>query len=157
MYQYIKLMGTGVPIGVSLYDNCAKALSADGKDQPAGMTAKQWVISNVGHIKARISSKEAKQRRALSGVAEDAFLFSFEWRRTRMVAIKKYGNRCQCCGASPETGAVIHVDHIKPRRYFPELALDVDNLQILCQDCNHGKGSWDMTDWRNQPATAGIS
>lgn len=80
--------------------------------------------------------------------ASDAFLESFEWRAARMLAIKRYGPVCQCCGASPKTGAVINVDHIKPRRLFPELALDQDNLQILCHDCNHGKGSWDQTDWR---------
>lgn len=26
--------------------------------------------------------------------------------------------------------------------------LGIANLQVLCNDCNHGKGFWDMTDWR---------
>jgi 5-methylcytosine-specific restriction endonuclease McrA len=65
-----------------------------------------------------------------------------------MLALKQHGARCQCCGASPATGAVMNVDHIKPRRIYPELALEVTNLQVLCGDCNHGKGNWDMTDWR---------
>ncbi len=77
-----------------------------------------------------------------------AFLRSYEWRRVRMAAIKKYGAKCMCCGASPASGAVIQVDHIKPRRLYPQLALDLDNLQILCAECNHGKGNWDMTNWR---------
>lgn len=85
--------------------------------------------------------------------ASDAFLMSYEWRRVRMLAIKQYGNRCQCCGSSPQTGATINVDHIKPRKLFPALALSLDNLQILCHECNHGKGNWDMTDWREQPLT----
>lgn len=76
------------------------------------------------------------------------FLSSFEWRRLRMIAIKRYGARCQCCGATPDHGARIHVDHIKPRKAFPHLALDIENLQILCEECNHGKGNWDMSDWR---------
>lgn len=42
------------------------------------------------------------------------------------------------------------LDHIKPRRLFPELALVVENLQVLCGDCNEGKGNWDMTDARGQ-------
>lgn len=88
-------------------------------------------------------------------VVSDDFLRTFEWRRVRMVALKKYGPVCQCCGDTPANGAVMNVDHIKPRRLFPHLALDVDNLQILCGPCNHGKGSWDMTDWReSQPAKA---
>ena len=65
-----------------------------------------------------------------------------------MEAIKKYGTRCMCCGASPKDGVVINVDHIKPRKTHPELSLDMDNLQILCDACNHGKGNWDTTDWR---------
>lgn len=80
----------------------------------------------------------------------DEFLQSYEWRRVRMVALKKYGPKCQCCGATPADGAVMNVDHIKPRKLFPQLALDVNNLQVLCHECNHGKGNWDMTDWRDQ-------
>jgi hypothetical protein len=76
------------------------------------------------------------------------FLSSYEWRRVRMEALKKYGPVCQCCGASPSTGAVMNVDHIKPRKLFHQLALDVSNLQILCHECNHGKGNWDTTEWR---------
>jgi len=82
----------------------------------------------------------------------DAFLSSFAWRATRMMALKKHGAICQCCGASAKTGAVIHVDHIKPRQERPDLALDVDNLQVLCHECNGGKGNWDQTDWRFIPA-----
>lgn len=78
----------------------------------------------------------------------DPFLDSYEWRSLRMRVIKKFGRRCQCCGATPEDGIKIHVDHIKPRKTHPELALAEDNLQVLCEDCNHGKGNWDSTDWR---------
>lgn len=77
-----------------------------------------------------------------------AFLQSYEWRRVRMVVLKRDGRRCVCCGATPETGAVMNVDHIKPRKTHPELALDESNLQVLCGECNHGKGNWDTTDWR---------
>ena len=42
----------------------------------------------------------------------------------------------------------MNVDHIKPRKKFPELALVEDNLQVLCGACNHGKGNWDQTNWR---------
>jgi HNH endonuclease len=78
----------------------------------------------------------------------DAFLQSYEWRTMRMRILKRDGAVCACCGASRATGAVLHVDHIKSRRIFPQLALDPANLQVLCHECNHGKGNWDMTDWR---------
>ena len=78
------------------------------------------------------------------------FLQSKAWKRLRLEAFKAYGNKCQCCGASPSSGASLNVDHIKPRRLYPELALDLKNLQILCGDCNEGKGNWDMSDWREK-------
>lgn len=80
--------------------------------------------------------------------AAAGFYSSEEWIALRYKALARHGNRCQCCGASPSTGAVIHVDHIKPRSKFPELALDLDNLQILCRNCNVGKSNKDATDWR---------
>lgn len=76
------------------------------------------------------------------------FYFSDEWRRLRYKALSLHGNSCQCCGASPKTGAVIHVDHIKPRSKFPDLELELTNLQILCEACNLGKLNIDQTDWR---------
>jgi 5-methylcytosine-specific restriction endonuclease McrA len=96
-------------------------------------------------------SQEFKQSK-VRGIhtASDAFLMTYEWRKVRMEALKKYGSRCQCCGATPAHGAVMNVDHIKPRKLFPHLALDLNNLQVLCHDCNHGKGNWDMTDWRER-------
>lgn len=97
------------------------------------------------------STRPVKRRRADPGtdVTSDAFLSTYAWRKLRMEALKKYGPRCQCCGATPANGAVINVDHIKPRKKWPSLALDLNNLQILCHDCNHGKGNWDETDWRS--------
>lgn len=87
--------------------------------------------------------------RSPRAVASDDFLRTGEWRRLRMVVIAKRGARCECCGASPRDGkTVINIDHIKPRKLFPELVLDESNLQVLCDACNHGKGNWDQTDWR---------
>lgn len=71
-----------------------------------------------------------------------------EWQRLRYSAIEKYGNKCNACGRSPKDGVIIHVDHIKPRSISPELALDIDNLQILCEQCNLGKSNKFDTDWR---------
>jgi 5-methylcytosine-specific restriction endonuclease McrA len=34
-----------------------------------------------------------------------------------------------------------HIDHIKPIKHHPTLAIDINNLQILCADCNLNKGS----------------
>ena len=78
------------------------------------------------------------------------FYETWAWKDIRYQAIKKHGRRCMNCGQSPskDNKVVIHVDHIKPVRKYPELALSIDNLQILCEDCNQGKGFWDETDFR---------
>lgn len=73
-----------------------------------------------------------------------------EWRELRYKVLIKYKATCMCCGRCSKThGIVLHVDHVKPRSKFPELSLDIDNLQILCADCNLGKSNKDTTDWRS--------
>ena len=81
-------------------------------------------------------------------INSNAFLSTHQWKRTRMKALTLYGNTCECCGASPNTGAMICVDHIKPRSLYPHLALDINNLQILCEECNSGKGNAFAVCWR---------
>ena len=78
----------------------------------------------------------------------DAFFESEAWLRLRYQAIKANGGRCQACGERPSQDNPIQVDHIKARSRYPELALVLSNLQVLCKRCNHGKGAWDSTDWR---------
>ena len=74
-----------------------------------------------------------------------------EWRQLRYKALKRAGGRCECCGATPATsGEPLHVDHIKPKSIYPKLALELGNLQVLCADCNIGKGNWDETNWREK-------
>lgn len=81
-------------------------------------------------------------------VKDDAFFSSREWKEVRYFALQRAGGACQCCGAKASDGIQLHADHIKPRYKFPHLALDPDNIQCLCGDCNIGKGAWDSTDWR---------
>lgn len=94
--------------------------------------------------------KPSKKTGGLVLKSSDVFLKTMEWRKLRMQALIKYGPKCMCCGATPATGAVMNVDHIKPRKTHPELALDINNLQILCGTCNAGKSNWDTTDWRGE-------
>ena len=81
-------------------------------------------------------------------VSNETFFASREWFEARYQVLKRYGSRCQCCGALAADGTRMHVDHIKPRSKFPELQLELSNLQVLCEECNLGKGAWDETDWR---------
>lgn len=75
-----------------------------------------------------------------------------------MEVVKEHGKRCMCCGATPEhldmcgNPVRIVVDHIKPIHHYWPWRLRKDNLQVLCDECNQGKGAWDETDHRPSKA-----
>ena len=95
--------------------------------------------SPAGH-KVKLSGKRKQSSKE--------FYKSDAWRDLRYRALKLHGRQCQCCGAKPPK-VVLHVDHIKPRSRFPELELDINNLQVLCEDCNLGKSNKDCIDYRS--------
>lgn len=100
----------------------------------------------VKHIAKQNNKKKKKQTRFTGD-----FYKSEEWRKLRYRVIQKYGAKCMLCGRShSEHGVVIHVDHIKPRSKHPELDLNFDNLQVLCEDCNIGKSNNDENDYRQE-------
>lgn len=70
------------------------------------------------------------------------------WRELRYIALSNSEGMCNLCGASAHDGAILHVDHIIPRSVRPDLQEDLDNLQVLCADCNVGKSNYDSEDWR---------
>jgi len=119
--------------------------------KPKKTTAKKWVVryATTGYLNgcsrgAKVRQKKRKRDTEPDYVNSNEFLMSWEWRKLRYKVIKKFGAVCMCCRSTDK----IHVDHIKPRRKYPELALDFNNLQVLCEICNMGKSAWDETDWR---------
>lgn len=92
-------------------------------------------------LKTRIE----KQSDVLQKKYGDSFYVSREWLKLKYKVLKTYGKECMCCG---RTEGQLHVDHIKPRSKYPHLQMDFDNLQVLCRDCNFGKGNHDETDFR---------
>jgi hypothetical protein len=100
----------------------------------------------------RVSAVNA---RGISENMIDEFYKSYEWRRIRYDVLQKNDGRCELCGRSKHDGIVLNVDHIKPLRLHWELRLSRGNLQILCNECNHGKGNRDKTDWRPRASALG--
>lgn len=56
--------------------------------------------------------------------------------------------KCGFIPAGKKNGA--NVDHIKPRKTHPWLALVFDNLQVLCSRCNKLKANNHCTDYRSR-------
>lgn len=115
------------------------------------MSQKEYVrrLKNKAKKAARLRSFEGKSVNEIAAQLSStgqAFLQSPEWKALRLSVIAKYGGKCMCCGATPKRG--INVDHIKCRRDFPQLALEEDNLQVLCSTCNKRKGNKHSTDYR---------
>jgi len=76
------------------------------------------------------------------------FYASRAWKEVRYFVLRRDGAICACCGARASDGVCMWVDHIKPRSVYPELQLDPENMQVLCDDCNQGKSNYYDDDWR---------
>ena len=121
--------------------------------QPHGNSKKRKKKHNKSYWMNRAWRAEAELERTERQVKKQAgpsFYESDSWRLLRYQALKRHGAKCQLCGATKQDGAILQVDHIKPRSKYPNLALSLDNLQVLCRPCNLGKGAWDESDWRTK-------
>ena len=137
---------------------CALTRHLNGLGHKLPMPARMGVLVRLyAQIRGEVAPVlRAHHREYLRAVFHDLnpntdapkFYASLEWKQVRYEVLRKSDGRCCCCGASSKDGARLHVDHIMPRSKFPKLALDPANLQVLCEDCNFGKGAHDTTDWR---------
>jgi Homing endonuclease associated repeat/HNH endonuclease len=62
------------------------------------------------------------------------------WRQ-RAIVLMRDSAKCRLCAASPQSGARLHVDHIVPWSRGGETV--IENLQVLCEQCNIGKSNID--------------
>lgn len=153
VFDHLKKVGfefEGFPLPAQLVETfCQHHV---GGPRPDGIGTRQALIwaaehflglphkyGGVAHHKKRVAKAYAREA--------DVFLRSDGWYALRQIALQKYGRRCMRCRID-HRHAVITVDHIKPRKDYPELALELSNLQILCRTCNAAKGNRDDTDWR---------
>lgn len=112
----------------------------------SGKTRKERVYKYKGNVPIAKNIKRHKKKKNKKVVKVDScFYETREWQELRYRVLKKYSRKCMVCF---RTNLELHVDHIKPISRYPELALDEANLQVLCRDCNLGKGNKDEIDWR---------
>ena len=65
------------------------------------------------------------------------FYQSKEWKALRLQALRRDGYRCVMCGEDINGKGLSRVDHIKPVRDYPSLALSLGNLRCLCAPCDN--------------------
>ena len=75
------------------------------------------------------------------------FYESDDWIELKKSVYSIYKPICMKCNAS---NSETHVDHIFPRSKFPELELDLNNMQVLCRSCNIKKGNSNNIDYRTE-------
>jgi len=160
--KWRKLTGARTTKGIKLQRKLNDVISLMGHEIPWDKTEKvilansltrgpqPKIVSKVSDCAPVHSKKSIKSgsRKAKS----NAFYASWEWKQVRYESLQIHGRQCMCCGWSPSPGSKgkLCVDHIKPRSKFPELALEVSNTQVLCNDCNMGKSNIYEDDFRSE-------
>ena len=116
---------------------------------------KDWLkdyIPTPKYIKVQIPITDISPTSIPIPSAEDVkktFYQSHAWRTIRVDIIEEQEGKCQMCGRSfKEHGIAITVDHIIPLSIDWSRRLDKTNLQLLCEDCNKGKGNRYSTTWK---------
>ena len=113
------------------------------------------VAETVAVIDAVQRARAQKAERLREQKAK-SFYNSLAWRKVRYQFLRTQPRplRCAVCGRSTADGVTLCVDHVKSVKRYPELRLNLSNLQLLCGPCNTGKGSEWTDDWRAGATTA---
>ena len=77
-----------------------------------------------------------------------SFYYSEEWKKLKTIAFNIYGFKCMLCGSEDDPA----IDHIRSRKEHPDLELSIDNVQILCRECNRIKSNKHSKDYRSKEA-----
>ena len=111
-----------------------------------GLAPKQKGWKKNRRVPSKITPNGMAELLGEEFVKSHAFYLCKEWKALRYTVLNESDGRCECCGASKKDGAVLHVDHIYPRSKYWRLALNKENLQVLCDLCNTGKSNNDTRD-----------
>jgi len=65
-------------------------------------------------------------------VLPENFYNSLEWAKTRIKILRRDNFRCKYCGKLAN-----HVDHLNSAKYYPQIALDPNNLISSCESCHN--------------------
>lgn len=93
-------------------------------------------------IKLKIIELAEDRKRKIEEAEQ--FYSSPEWEMIRRQVIKQKGKVCAEWSQRIRKNSDITVDHIKPRSKYPELALELENLRVLCRSCNSQKGNREL-------------
>lgn len=90
-------------------------------------------------IKTLGGKKESKRPSNQRWSTHDNFYSSTAWRKVRDIKLRQ-NPLCEECKEKGIIKEAHSVDHNRPRKWWPELSLVIDNLKSLCQS-HHAKKS----------------
>ena len=106
---------------------------------------------NISQSKARFKSLFNVVSNVYASATKEKFDYQTdEYRMLRHMVFLRDGERCAKCGAKSAKNNWLEIDHIKPVSKYSDLTLDIDNLQVLCRNCNRLKSNIDETDYRRK-------
>lgn len=108
---------------------------------PAVIAAIIFTIIRLKRVKSRTNQLALERKEHIDETRQ--FYSSPEWNLIRKQVIKEKGRICSECGVYMKNSNDVTVDHIRPRSKYPDLALDKQNLRVLCRSCNSSKGDRD--------------
>ena len=108
-----------------------KSVCADAfQERYVGLAWKAWPPPHI-RVEQDMQRKQA-----------DPFYLSKAWRTVRAEALRRDHGMCVRCmerfmngGEKPRLAVMVH--HKKSRKEYPELELDLDNLESLCDICHN--------------------
>lgn len=80
-----------------------------------------------------LKAKNAKNLGPFKTTATKRFYSSAEWKELRQQAFERDNFTCVDCGRNP---VYLEANHIKPRSSYPELKLELSNIETLCKPCH---------------------
>lgn len=102
-----------------------------------------WQVGKKKVIKNQWDRKGASNPNWRGGIRpiNMAIRASKEYSEWRTKVFQRDNYTCQECGKRNGLGfrVVLHAHHKKPFAKFPELRLEIDNGQTLCEKCHHNK------------------
>lgn len=75
-------------------------------------------------------------KRGDTSLKEQGFYHKTAWRRLRKLALQRDHYLCQACLRRGKITTATEVHHIKELEDFPELGLELSNLESLCWNCH---------------------
>ena len=107
----------------------------------------KFIESNIINEPIKVKKVKTKNKVQLkhSVKSVENIYQSTRWADIKKVIYSLYDFKCMKCGTNQNE---MHVDHICPVSKYPAMKWSINNLQLLCKNCNMEKSNVNENDYR---------